>query len=394
MLKAYKYRIYPTEQQIVLIQKHFDCCRFVYNLALETKIYTYKAYGKNLTCFDLCYQLPDLKLDHKWLREVNAQSLQDSIKNMDRAYKNFYNGSSYPKFKSKTNQKSFKAIQSVSINDSFISIPKIQNIPIVLSRKFEGEIKAATISKSPTGKYFASILIENQTQLPVVTNPEISKTIGVDLGLTHFLITSNGLKIDNPKHFKGSIERLKVLQRRASKKKKGSANKRKANLKVALLHEKIANKRNDFLQKLSTNLVRDNQATSFCFEKLAVSNLLKNHNLSQAISDISWSEFCRIMKYKCSWHGKNFIQIGRFEPSSKLCSSCGNKNESLPLNVREWNCQNCGAIHDRDINAAINIKNIGFSGLGKSVESVELRTVVRTKKQKANKISTSPTPNK
>jgi len=386
VIKAYKYRIYPTAAQIELINKHFGACRFLYNLALETKLYAYKSHGVNLSAFDLCKQMAELKKDLVWLKELDSQALQASIKKIDVAFKNFFQGKGYPKYKSKHEKQSFQSphlSKRVDWEKRLLTIPKLKNIPIVLSRKFEGKIKTITISKTPTGKYFASILAETTKQALPIKLIEPNKTIGIDLGLKDFLITSEGIKIENPKYLKNNIERLKILQRRASKKQKGSANRKKANLRVAVQHEKITNKRIDFLQKLSTKLVRENQATTFCFESLAVKNLVKNHNLAQAISDVSWSKFTEMMKYKCAWYGKNFIQIGAFEPSSKLCSNCGNKNETLTLSDRQWQCSKCNATHDRDINAAINIKLMGLkTGLGKPDVSVEQRTIVRAMKQK------------
>lgn len=391
MLKSYKYRIYPTTKQEELINKHFGACRFLYNLALETKLYAYKSQGINLTAFDLQKQLTDLKKDLYWLKELDSQALQASIKKIDVAFKNFFNGAGYPKYKSKHEKQSFQCpnnTKRIDWNKNTLTIPKLKNIPIVLSRKFEGKIKTVTVSKTPTGKYFASILVETNDVALTPHAIELNKTIGFDLGLKDFLITSEGIKIENPKYLKNSIERLKILQRRASKKQKGSQNRKKANLRVAIQHEKITNRRIDFLQKLSTKLVCENQATTFCFESLAVKNLVKNHNLAQAINDVSWSRFTEMMKYKCSWHGKNFIQIGTFEPSSKLCSNCGNKNETLALSDRQWQCEKCKVTHDRDINAAINIKFVGLkTGLGKPVVSVEQRTIVLAKKQKLEKSS-------
>lgn len=390
MLKQYTYRIYPTAKQTELINKHFGACRFLYNLALETKLYAYKSKGVNLSAFDLCKQMVELKKDLVWLKELDSQALQASIKKIDVAFKNFFQGKGYPKYKSKHEKQSFQSphlAKRVDWNKSTLTIPKLKNVPIVLSRKFEGKIKTITISKTPTGKYFASILVETTNALPTPQAIEPNKTIGIDLGLKDFLITSEGIKIENPKYLKEGIERLKILQRRASKKQKGSANRKKANLRVAIQHEKITNRRIDFLQKLSTKLVCENQATTFCFESLAVKNLVKNHKLAQAINDVSWAKFTEMMKYKCSWYGKNFIQINRFEPSSKLCSNCGNKNETLVLSDRQWQCEKCNVTHDRDINAAINIKFMGLkTGLGKPDVSVEQRTVVRAKKQKLNKV--------
>ncbi len=221
---------------------------------------------------------------------------------------------------------------------------------------------------------------ENLPSKPKIT-PE--KTIGVDLGLTHFAILDNGEKIENPKFLKKELDRLKILQRRASRKKKGSNNQKKANRKVAVVHERITNKRTDFLHKLTYKLTHENQVDTICAENLDVKNMVQNYNLSQAIYDVSWSKFIELLKYKCDWYGKNLIQIGRFEASSKTCNCCGNKNENLTLNQRIWQCEKCNETHDRDINAAKNIKFMGLkiSGEALPVEPVELSTVVEAKKQ-------------
>lgn len=381
MHKAYKYRIYPTKDQRMVIEKHFGGCRFIYNLALETKITSYKS-GLKLSAYDLQKQLTDLKKDLPWLSEINCQSMQIEFQNLDSAYKKFFTGAGFPKFKNKHRHKSYDCTSGLKLIDGRLKIPKIkETIKVSFSRQIEGKIKRATISKTPTGKYFASILVDDGIDSPKKKKIVKSKTIGIDLGLKDFLITSEGEKVANPKFLKEKIERLKVLQRRASKKQKGSNNRKKANLRVAKMHEKIANKRTDFLQKLSTKLVSESQATSFCVESLAVKNLIKNHKLAQAISDVSWSEFIRMMEYKCEWSGKNLIKIDRFYPSSKTCFDCKSINENLSLSDRTWVCEKCGVTHDRDINASKNIKFMGMTGRANPEAPVELRTLVRAKKQ-------------
>lgn len=378
MLKSYKYRIYPNKQQEELLIKQFNGCRFVYNLALETKILVYKMRGINMSDYDLIKQITQLKKDAVWLKEIDIESLQQSVINMGFAYRHFFKGKSgFPRFKKKNQRQSFRILTLIKVNfeKSIITIGKHKNISVVLDRKFIGTIKSATVSKSISGKYFASILIE--TGIDKVEPKQVSRAIGIDLGLSSFMITSEGEKIDNPRYLRASIERLKVLQRRAAKKKRGSANRQKFNNKIAVLHERISNQRLDFLHKLSTKIVHDNQVDTICLEDLGVKNMIKNHSLAQAISDVSWGKFVEILKYKCDWYGKNLILVDRFYPSSKTCSCCGAINKDLKLSDREWFCV-CGAEHDRDINAAINIKN---SGLGKSGEPVESLTIVRAKKQ-------------
>ena len=383
MLRAYRYRLYPTKDQSVQIDRSIGVCRLVYNLGLEVKIWAYKN-GTRLSSFDLCYQLVDLKKDYDWIRAVDSQALQAAVKKIDFAFKRFFNGSGYPKFKSKRNGGSFQCPNNSRKIDwaaSTLTIPKIKDIPIVLSRKFDGKVKTVTIIKTTTQKYFASILVEtDQKNLPA---PKIQNAIGIDLGIAHFAVLSNGEKIDNPKYLSNNITRLRVLQRRASRKKKGSQNRKKANLKVAIAHEKIKNQRNDFLQQISTRLINDNQVDTICVEYLLVKNMVKNHKLAGAITDVSWSKFIAMLVYKGKWYGKNVIRIDPWYPSSKTCSSCGHVREEMDLSVREWTCDRCWAIHDRDVNAARNIQVKGIqTGVGNSGASVEPWRIRRTKKQK------------
>jgi len=387
MLKSYKYRLYPNAQQIQLIERTFGVCRFVYNLALETKNEAYKRTGKNLTYFDLCYQIPGLKEDCPWIIEVDSQSVQASIRKMDAAYKNFFRGSGYPKFKKKSGHQSFSCpnnTRKVDFDRETITVPKIKNIPAVIDRTFEGEIKTVTISRTPTGKYYAAVLVDNKKELPGKPQVNPDKTIGIDLGVKSIAVTSDGIFFEPNRRLKNSLKRLQCLSQRASRKKKGSNNRKKANKRVALLHEKIVNQRTDYIHKVTTGLIRDNQAETFVMEDLNVAGMLKNRKLSQAISDVSFGEFKRQMQYKCDWYGKNLLFIGRFEPSSKTCSCCGAKNETLTLKDREWVCPNCGTLHDRDLNAAKNIRQIGLNnntGVGSSGEPVEKRRLRRSKKQ-------------
>lgn len=357
MLRAYKYRIYPTNEQEVLINKTFNACRFVYNLALQVKQYAWQTQRKTLTGYDLQKQLTELKKDCGWLREVSSEALFKSILNLDAAYKSFFRKGGFPKFKNKRGKKSFHARQSIKVKweSNLVNIEKIKNIPIVLSRTFVGEIRQATVSKTSTGKYFISILVKDDEEIPVKL--PIQNALGIDLGLKHFVITSEGHKFDNPKYLRSSLSHLKYLNRQVSKKIKGSNNRRKAIHKLALQHERITNQRKDFLHKLSSKLISDNQA--LCFEDLNIRGMVKNHNLAQSISDVSWSEFISMCKYKAEWYGKNVLFIPRFAPSSKTCSNCGCVNDELTLKQRTWTCI-CGATHDRDINAATNIKNIAL----------------------------------
>lgn len=387
MLKAYKYRLYPTYEQEILIGKSIGACRFVYNLALETKVYAFKAHGKTLSEYDLCYQLVDLKKDYAWLTEVDSQALKASIKNLDKAFNGFFRGGGFPKFKAKRIGGSFQCPNNdrrINWETSTLSVPKIRHIPIVLSRKFEGSIKTVTISKTPSGKYFASVLVEIDLKIPIPTRAIPESAVGIDLGIKDFVISSGGKKFEANRRLKNNLKRLKCIQRRVSRKKKGSNNRKKANKRLAILHEKITNQRTDYIHKVTTSLIKSDNQT-FVIEDLNVAGMLKNRKLSQAISDVGWGEFRRQLDYKSRWYGKNLIMINRFEPTSKKCSCCEAINETLTLADREWICACCGVLHDRDINAAINIKNAGlkqYSGAGSSGESVESRRFRRAKKQK------------
>jgi len=355
MFKAFKYRIFPSESQKELIAKHIGSSRFVYNLALETKNTAYLGSKHNFSPFDLIKQLPELKKECEWLKEVNSQSLQQSIQNMDIAFKKFFKGAGFPKFKSKHKGKqSFSIPQNVLVENDLLIIPKFkEGIKISLHRPTEGIIKSATISATSTGKYFVSILCDTKQDIPSKEPIKESTTIGVDLGIKDFATTSEGEVFENPKNLRKAQSRLKYVQRKYSKNKGKRTKKR-----LALLHEKVVNKRKDFLHKVSTKLIRENQ--TIALENLNVAGMVKNHNLAQAISDVSWSTFVTMLEYKADWYGKNILRIGRFAPSSKTCSCCGTINKELTLKDREWTCPKCNSVLDRDISAAINIKSFAL----------------------------------
>ena len=394
MLKAYKYQLFPNKRQSEMIEKTLGICRLVYNLGLETKIRAWQSAQKRLSAIDLCYQLPELKESYPWMNEVDSQAVQASVKKLDNAFDGFFKGKGFPKFKSKRGRQSFQCpnnTRRVDFEKGTITVPKIPNIKAAISRTFEGQIKTITISRTPTGKYFASVLVDNKIELPAKAAIDPTTTVGIDMGIKSFVVTSDGRFYEPNRYLKNSLARLKCLQRRASRKKKGSNNRKKANLCVAILHEKVANQRADYIHKITTGLIRDNQAETFVIEDLNVVGMLKNTKLSQAISDVSFSEFVRQMRYKCEWYGKNLIQIGRFDPSSKTCSKCGAYHEDLTLSDREWACEDCGSTHDRDLNAAKNIKAMGlkqYSGRGTPVEPVEPRRLRRTKKQELSGLIT------
>lgn len=398
--RAYKYRIYPTAEQEVLLNKHFGCCRLVYNLALQTKINAYSSYGVNLSRYDLQFQAIDLKNEFTFLKECSSQSYCAELLHLDRAYRNFFRGKSkFPRFKSKSGNQSYQSPDGnrVDIEKRLLSIPKFRSgIKIRITRSFAGKVKSVAISKAPTGKYFASILVDTGIEFPAKPQITPEGAIGIDLGISHLLITSTGIKFENQRNLKRVIDRIKVLQRRKSRKKKGSKNSKKMQRRIAVLHERVANRRIDYLHKVTTKLINDNQIDTICMEDLSVKNMLQNRKLSQAISDASWNKIKSLLKYKCEWYGKNLILIGRFEPSSKMCHKCGLVNKGLTLGDREWKCSNCEAFHDRDINAAINIKNIGLNKSGEafSVVPVELSELSEAVKQKVPVgINATPTNN-
>lgn len=362
MLKAFKFRLYPTTTQAIQLNQHIGSCRFVYNWALDQKIKTYEQTGKSVSRFDLNKMIPALKASNEWLGEVNSQSLQGMTKQVESAFTRFFrekNG--FPRFKSKKNPiQSFPVPQHYTVNfeNSTVKLPKIGEIKAVLHRKFEGELKTATVSRSCKGHYYISILVEDGKEIPPKQVFSESATIGVDVGIKDFAVLSTGEKIENPKYLKNSLQRLKVLQKRVSKKQKGSQNRAKAKQRLSSLHDKIANQRNDFQNKLSFRLTCENQAIAL--ETLNVKGMIKNHNLAQSISDSAWSSFVTKLEYKAEWLGKTVLRIGQFEPSSKLCNVCGYNNKELQLKDREWECPECYTKHDRDINAAINIKKFAL----------------------------------
>ena len=379
MLKAYKYRMYPNSTQRLALAKTFGCVRYIYNKGIETKTKAYETKGKTLSCFDLCNgMLKQEKAENIWLKEVYSQTLQMSLRNLDNAFTRFFRkNSGFPNFKKKSNRQSCQYPQNVKVNwdNSTVFLPKIGDVKVILSRKFEGKIGTCTVSQDATGKYFISILVDDRKKPVKLKKIKDATTIGIDLGLKDFAILSSGEKVANPRNLRNEMQRLKVLQSRASKKKKKSNNRKKAFLKVAKLYSIITNKRNDFLHKFTHKLTHNNQVDTICVEDLNVSGMMKNHKLAQAIADVSWSKAIDYLKYKCEWYGKNLIQIGRFEASSKTCSVCGSVKKDLTLKDREWTCQDCGTKHDRDINASINIKKFGLmkakARLEEPVEPVE-----------------------
>ena len=362
MLKAYKYRLYPNEEQKAEFIQHFGAVRFVYNWLLEQKIKAYKIEGKRLSRFDLNKMVVhSLKKENEWLKEVNSQSLQSASKNLESAFTRFFREKKgFPRFKSRKNLvQSFSVPQHymVDFENNTIKLPKIGFVKAKLHRRFEGVLKTATVSINSVGQFHISILVDDGKEIPIKQSFD-EEIIGIDVGLKHFATLSDGTKINNPRHLRNSSQKLAVLQRRLSRKQKGSNNRNKARHKVAKQHLKIANQRNDFLHKTSSKLIRENQAIAV--ETLNITGMLKNHHLAKSISDVSWRRFFKQLEYKAKWYGKTLLKIGQFEPSTKICNICGYYNHKMTLSIREWKCPECNTLHDRDINAAINIKTFAL----------------------------------
>ena len=371
MLKAFKYKLKLNKEQQNYFNNCFGCVRLVYNLGLATKIQEYQSNKINLSFYDLNKQLTDLKKDYKFLTECGKDCLQNALINLDQAYSGFFKGKGFPKYKNKHTNNSAKFNQSISITEGKIKLPKIGLINYYGDREIKGTIKSITVSKNTLGMYFASILVD--TEIPKLV--KIDKEIGIDLGIKHFITDSDSTKIDNPKYLRQSEKLLAKEQRKLNKKVKGSNRRKTQKLKVAKIHYKITNQRKDFLHKLSSKLINENQV--IYLENLNIAGMIKNHKLAKSISDASWSEFVRQLQYKAIWYDRKVIQIDRYEPTSKKCNCCGYINKELTLDIREWLCI-CGILHDRDINAAINIKK---TGQGMPKEDAELLPVGRAKKR-------------
>lgn len=369
---AYKYRLYPNKEQETLLQKHFGSCRFVYNHFLGVKIKHYKETKKTINWQDMATQLPTLKIEHEWLNEVGSQSLQQSILNLDRAYTAFFrSGAGFPKFKSKKYaRKSFLVpITNGNIKLNYdtkrLTIPKFrEGIVSVFHRQIPENniIKQAIVSQDRDGKYYVSILTEVNKELPTKSAPKRNTAVGIDFGVKTFLTLDNGTKIENPKVLKQSEDKLKKHQQDLELIEKGTTKHKSKQEQITKLYAKTARQRKDFLDKLSHKLTHDNQVNTICIEDLSIKNMQQNNYAptNKLIGDYAWSKFVGMLQYKSDWNGKNFLKIGRFDPSSKTCSSCGCVNHSLTLNDREWTCPECSEKHDRDVNAAKNILDFSF----------------------------------
>ncbi|MBW4680489.1 MAG: transposase [Microcoleus vaginatus WJT46-NPBG5] len=383
MRNVAKVRIYPTSEQQIALSKAFGCARWWWNYALSLNNETYKATGKGLSRQGYNDQLPPLKKQFPWLAQCYSQVLQSVSLNLSQAFINFFEGrSKYPNFKSKHGKQSIQYPQHVRLHDGVIKLPKIGEVKVKLHRVFDGQLKTVTVSLSKTGKYYASLLFDDGTDEPEITSQ--GKAVGIDLGLTHFAITSDGSKFDNPKHLKKHERNLKRKQRKLSRKQKGSKRRAKARRLVARVHERIANTRKDFHHKLSRKLVNENQV--IIVETLAVKNMVKNHNLAKAISDCGWSEFTRQLEYKAQKNGKTYLEINRFFPSSKTCHVCLHQVDSLSLEIRSWTCSNCKTHHDRDVNAAINIRDEGLRVLALGTSATAQGGNVRPKRGRKSSV--------
>jgi putative transposase len=389
MLKSFKYKIKPNEEQIVLLNKHFGSVRFVYNYYLNERKVEYETNKQTLNYYDNANSLTKLKKleEFKWLKEISSQSLQYSLKCLEGSYNGFFKGrTKFPRFKSKHDKNSFCVPQYTKVIDSKLIIPKFKDpIKIIQDRKFKGEIRQCTLSKTPTNEYFVSILVEGDYKKFEKTG----KSIGIDLGIKDFVITSDGYKFKNSRYTKTYAKKLKENQKKLSKKVKGSNNYIEQKLKVATIHKKITNSRMDNLHKVSTELVK--KYDTIFLEDLNIKGMIKNHKLSKHISDASWGKFISMLEYKANWNDKEIIKIGRFFPSSKQCSCCGYINQNLKLDMREWTCPSCKRKLDRDLNASKNILKEGIkiisSGTddyrcGDEIRPTNVGTIGETSKKK------------
>jgi putative transposase len=367
MEKRFTYRIYPNKTQQKQIQKTFGCVRFVYNYYLNKRIEEYEQNNGCFNFYDCSKDLTQLKKENEWLREPDKCALQNSLKDLDNAYKKFFKEhAGYPKFKSKKNhRKTYRTNYMKTSNGGnikflgkHIQLPKLGYVKVKDKRIPKGRILNAAIIQNPSGKYYVSLCCTDIEREPL---PKTNNAIGIDLGIKEFAITSDGVKYDNPKYLKQSLDKIAKLQRSLSRKSRGGKNWNKARIKVARQYEKITNQRKDFLQKLSTELIRENDV--ICIEDLQIKEMIQNNesDMRRNISDVSWYEFTRQLQYKADWYNRRVIKVDKYFASSQTCSCCGKKYPiTKDLTVRKWKCPNCESELDRDVNAAINILNEGL----------------------------------
>ncbi|EFO6377267.1 transposase [Escherichia coli] len=388
MLRATKIRIYPTPEQAAFLNAQFGAVRFAYNKALHIKKHAYQRHGVNLSPRnDLKPLLSVAKKSRKyaWLKEFDSMALQQAVINIDVAFSNFFNPklkARFPTFKRKHGKQSSYHCVGIKVLDNAIKIPKLAPIEARLHRELHGELKSITVTRSATGKYYASILCDDGASAPEKpTYLKEEKITGLDMGLEHYAITSDAVKVPNPRHLINVSRNLRRKQKALSRKQKGSANRKKARIRLAALHERVANARADFQHKLSRAIVDENQAV--IVETLKTANMMKNHNLARAIGDAGWHSFITKLEYKAATKGVHLVKLDQWFASSKTCHCCGYKMPEMPLHIRIWRCPECGAEHDRDINAALNIRQKGIlelkaAGLVVSAHGGQRKSVAQT----------------
>ena len=395
MLRTFRYRLYPNHTQRAMIRKTIDACRFVYNWALETMKTTHETEGTTLNWFDLNNRLIKLKQDYPFLKEAYSQSLQQAIKRLHLAFQHFFRRVAqgkekpgYPKFKRrKASRQSFDVPQFFMVDfvSRRVNLPKIGAVKTIFHRRLTGTPRTCSIISTLTGKFFISIVVDDGKRQPPKLQVTSQKSVGIDVGLATYITVSTGETVGNPRHLRNALNRLQCLHRRLSKKVKGSQNREKARRRLARCYERVVNQRADFQHKLSTRLIRENQA--IMVESLNVSGMMQNRHLAKSIADAAWSQFLEMLRYKAEWYGVTLIEVGRFMPTSKRCHECGYIKNGLSLANRVWVCPTCGKSLNRDLNAARNIKLMGLRSLNTPreprEEPVELSALAEASKQEA-----------